>query len=263
MSRVNVHPVEQQRRLAQTSYITCLPCTVNKCIPDLPRLVLLCACQQCERVKGWSWALLQGETLFTPLTHTKKRPVFTTNLPCISRPNTAALASGGSRGVGGGITLLYSSRGHRQSVTKSNTKMDLCWALISSHIVSSRAPALSPSLERDRGGAGGGALRFSGCGRQYWPLVLFPSNAAQGLCALRPRSPLNSQSSGGAVLLGKAGRWGAHSPQQLGTIATSPPLPMLGCQWKSVSVLGLYFYGCEGLRWEGIQKTPVGVTVVM
>lgn len=82
-------------RLAQTSYITCLSCTVNECLPDPPRLVLLCACQQCERLKGWSWALLQGETLFSPLTHTKKRPVFTTNLACISRPNTAAIASGG------------------------------------------------------------------------------------------------------------------------------------------------------------------------
>lgn len=80
---------------AQTSYITCLSCTVNECIADLPCLVLLCVCQQCDQVKGWSWTLLQGKTLFTPLTHTKKQPVFTTNLPCISRPNTATLASGG------------------------------------------------------------------------------------------------------------------------------------------------------------------------
>lgn len=60
-------------------------------------------------------------------------------------------------------------------------------------------------------------LRFSGGGRQYRPLVLFPSNAAQGLGALQPRSPLDSQSSGGAALPGRAEEVGCTEPTAAGS----------------------------------------------
>lgn len=99
-------------------------------------------------------------------------------------------------------------------------------------------------------------LRFSGCRRQYRLLVLCPSNAAQGLYALQPRSPLDSQSSGDAVLLGRGKRRGGHSPQQLGTIATSPPFPMLCCHWESVSVLGVWI-GRDPKNTCGHHSCPV------
>lgn len=204
--------VNNNGRPAQASYITCLSCTVNECIPYFPRLVLLCACQQCERVKGRRWALLQGETLFTPPTHTQKPPVFTTNLPCISRPNTAALASGGRS------SLLVT---WPQSVAHNVKHKDgsVLGAHKQPHCLMSGSGFISIS------GAGRPGwwwwwwwgLRFSGGRRQYRPLVLFPSNAAQGLGALKPRSPPDSQSSGGAALPGGAEEVGCTEPTAAGS----------------------------------------------
>lgn len=97
-----------QGRLAQTSYVTCWSCTVNECIPDLPRLVLWCTCQQCKRVKGWSLALLQGKHCL-PLEHTRRSVLFSQQTCPVFHIQT------GQR-LPRGDALLY-SRGHSQSVS--------------------------------------------------------------------------------------------------------------------------------------------------
>lgn len=254
--------VNNNGRPAQASYITCLSCTVNECIPDFPRLVSLCACQQCEQVKGQRRALLQGETLFTPPTHThtKKPPVFTTNLPCISRPNTAALASGGRSSPL--VTWPHSAAHnvkHKDGSVLAAHKQPHCLMSGSGFIFICGAGR--------PGWWWWWGLRFSGGGRQYRPLVLFPSNAAQGLGALQPRSPLDSQSSGGAALPGRAEEVGCTEPTAAGSnshiVLLFPCSAASGRVCVCVCVLGVYLCVCGGgLGWERIQKTPVGSTVV-
>lgn len=205
--------VNNNGRPAQASYVTCLSCTVNECIPDFPRLVSLCACQQCDRVKSRRRALLQGETLFTPPTHTHEEAACFHNKPALY-----FTSKHGGAGLGGTLfSSLLVTWPHSAAHNVKHKDGSVLGAHKQPHCLMSGSGFISISGAGRPGWWWWRGLRFSGGGRQYRPLVLFPSNAAQGLGALQPRSPLDSQSSGGAALPGRAEEVGCTEPTAAGS----------------------------------------------